>query len=183
MNSKLNKLTTIPKPFGAEPFVVSSEIFIRIAYPVSRDFAVPIGDIKPLEKHTSDSVKAFLDPPKENRVFERDWLYAICESGISEGYQVTYHDRDLKSHPLSKVGLVPMNVYELVDSSWVVDMQANLSAWVTRFSQPIPILKHFIFAFNYQVFECAATHFDVEYVFGTVWEMSTYVGGSLKWWQ
>lgn len=183
MNTLINATAALPKPEGESPFAVSSDIFIRIAYPIARDFALSIGSINPklLGQCTIDSVQAFFEPEKDYR--QREWLYAICESGPSSGYQVTYHVRGLQNHPLAEIGLAPQNVFELGNSSWLLDRQANISDLAAQLSIPSPKLKHYVFAFDDTVFECATTHFETEYVFGSVYDVSTYVAGSMKWWQ
>lgn len=169
-------LATLPKPEGAPPLVVSNDVYIKIAYPVSRDFAVAIEMIEPLGQHITDSIQAFFEPQWQYRVFEKDWLYAICESGISSGYQVTAnHEYDLCRHPLAPMGLTPKNVFEVIDSSWATNSQVPPLVLTSQFF-PHPFeLKHYIFAFNDTVFECATTHFSTEYVFGSKDEVSAYV--------
>src|SRR5512141_194160 len=74
----LTPIPTLPKPEGATPFVVSSDIFIRLAYPVARRFPVAAEMVEPLGKRTADSIQAFFSPAWPYRTFEKDWLYAIC---------------------------------------------------------------------------------------------------------
>jgi len=182
MALRLSSLDALPKPEGAGPFVVSSEIYLRLAYPVSREYRVAFESVTPLGQGAADSIQAYFNKEWRYRVFEREWLYAICESGISSGYKVTNHERGLLNHPLATIGLTPKNIFELINSPWIVERQTNASAVPTEISTYPRDLTHYVFAFDDTVFECATTHFTVEYVFGTVYEISTYIAGSLKWW-
>jgi hypothetical protein len=73
------------------------------------------------------------------------------------------NDEAFEGHPLAKRGLKPYGVYQVLDSSWIRQLERR-NAVHSRHDKArfLATWKHFVFAFHDSILECVAKDFGSE---------------------
>lgn len=131
-------LDSVPQPAvdAAEPFIVSSDRRVILAYPIAES------DFERFGPFDSD------DDPFCTVLFPDAVFHRLGPPG----------DADLEIHPLASPGLSRYSVHEVMNSS--------LAAEISAVSSPGPMQRHFVITFQGATFECVASDYTVVGVYG-----------------
>lgn len=78
------------------------------------------------------------------------------------------NDEAFSGHPLAERGLAPYGAYEVINSSWIRQLERMYSVHEHHKPERFWERHHFIFAFHDSTFECVADGFDVVETHGSM---------------
>ncbi|MDM7923403.1 MAG: hypothetical protein QUS14_13985 [Pyrinomonadaceae bacterium] len=78
------------------------------------------------------------------------------------------NDEAFSGHPLASRGLKPYGAYEVVNSSWIRQLERMNSVHERHEPERFWERRHLIFSFHDSVFECVADGFEIEKDFGSM---------------
>ncbi|RKE38108.1 hypothetical protein B0G76_4403 [Paraburkholderia sp. BL23I1N1] len=131
-------LDSVPHPAAdaAEPFIVTSNRRVILAYPIAES------DFERFGPFDAD------DDPFCTVLFPDTVFHRLGPPG----------DADLEIHPLASQGLSGYSVHEVMNSS--------LAAEISAVTSPGPARRHFVITFQDSTFECVASDYTVVGVYG-----------------
>ena len=88
-------------------------------------------------------------------------------------------DEAFDGHPLASRGLEPWDAFEVVDSSWVRQLERMNAVHPAHRPEHFADYRHFILAFKDAVFECVATGYTSELTHGPVAELAAHEAARL----
>lgn len=78
------------------------------------------------------------------------------------------NDEAFSGHPLASRGLDPYGAYEVLDSSWIRQLERMNSVHPYHKSERFWTIHHYIFSFHDSVFECVADGYEIKQTFGSM---------------
>lgn len=136
----LSKIETIfSMDVGApEPIILSSEHKLLLLFYYSKD-------IEQISKFPTQR-----DSVNDEGVVEVNFSKSII-------YKFGYpNDEVLSAHPLYKLGLSYYDIFEVVGSSWIKEIEEMNTRHPLHFSKSYKLYKHYIVTFKGSTFECLA---------------------------
>ena len=147
-------LTDVPQSsVGAPcPMVLCGEHFLHLAYILQADLAGWDGrTIRVVGEHTADEMCAL-----------------VRFKSVDAHMFGPPNDEAFTGHPLAGRGLKPYSVAEVLNSSWVRELERMNSVHPHHRKERYEKLRHFVFAFHDTTFECVAEGFNLSTHRGSV---------------
>ncbi len=135
---RLNELSTFPAmdPGAPEPLIVATELEVRIAYLGCDTGHQAFEDSEPVVLARFRSARAhYRGPP---------------------------NDEALAGHPLYARGLKHYAAFEVLESSWIRELEVMNRGHVHHNPGNFVTLRHFIIAFHDTTFECVAEGYEAQ---------------------
>jgi len=89
------------------------------------------------------------------------------------------NDEAFSGHPLADRGLKPYGAYEVLNSSWIRQLEQMNSIHEHYKPERFWKRRHYIFAFHDSVFECVADGFEVTETLGSMQSILTVIAEKL----
>ena len=90
------------------------------------------------------------------------------------------NDEAFEGHPLAKRGLHPYAAFEVLDSSWVRQLERMNAVHPYHRPARFSSYRHFVLAFHDSTFECIANGYTFEIVAGPLNEVAAKAAKSLR---
>jgi hypothetical protein len=169
-------------------------------YPVDQDRVVPLGDIPqssvgaPLPRIVADEHTCLVGFYLQERDPAWDGTYArIIEPEATEEPVgiVTFplydammfgppNDEAFSGHPLAGRGLEPYGAFDVLHSSWILQLERMSSVHRQHRRERFVELRHFILSFHDSTFECVAPRYEVTVRPGPLARVSEWMHEQLR---
>ena len=146
---KLEKIDTVLyiQPGAPVPVVLSDEYNLSLFYYYDKFFAENITVDMPVERNSNE------DKGIAHIKFD---IYLIYKFGYP-------NVEVLQSHPYYHLGLEPYNIFEVVESDWVKEIEIRNRVHPFHNRLRYLMYKHFIITFEDSTFECIARGLEISF--------------------
>jgi len=148
INDKAVKLEGVPQPSAGSPspVVVSDDHTLLLAYNIQRgEPRLQAGEV------LTDS---------DNSVFAEEVAIVEFRNYLSYSFG-SPNDEALNGHPLYGRGLENYAVFEVIESSWIKELEKRNSVHPMHSPQAFQSLHHYVFTFHDSTFECVAPRSEI----------------------
>ena len=90
------------------------------------------------------------------------------------------NDEAFVGHPLSSRGLAPYGAFEVIDSSWIRQLERMNSVHPSHRAERFAKLRHFVLAFHDSTFECVAPRYEITKHNGPLDRVTEWMQGQLR---